>query len=140
MSAPHHNDGPFVKDSRGPGLLRRLLGGGTHDPSSPHNHSADTSTSQMHDEPLSPTPRTTPVAEPGPFGIPRAGAPTGSFGGGGIGGSGGTITGGGGTGLAILKWLRPRYDEHHGVKLTDGAVESAVRLGARYITERNLPV
>src|SRR5690606_27626982 len=41
--------------------------------------------------------------------------------------------------IAILKGLRPRYEEHHGVKITDGAVESAVRLGARYLTERNLP-
>ncbi len=41
--------------------------------------------------------------------------------------------------IAILKGLRPRYEEHHGVKITDAAVEAAVHLGARYLTERNLP-
>src|SRR5690606_25879999 len=41
--------------------------------------------------------------------------------------------------IAILKGLRPRYEEHHGVKITDDAVDSAVRLGARYLTERHLP-
>ena len=41
--------------------------------------------------------------------------------------------------IAILKGLRPRYEEHHGVKITDEAVEAAVRLGARYLTERHLP-
>ncbi len=41
--------------------------------------------------------------------------------------------------IAILKGLRPRYEEHHGVKITDEAVDAAVRLGARYLTERHLP-
>ncbi|MEX2032525.1 MAG: AAA family ATPase, partial [Dehalococcoidia bacterium] len=41
--------------------------------------------------------------------------------------------------IAILKGLRPRYEEHHGVKITDDAVDAAVRLGARYLTERRLP-
>jgi len=41
--------------------------------------------------------------------------------------------------IAILKGLRPRYEEHHGVKITDEAVDAAVRLGARYLTERYLP-
>ena len=41
--------------------------------------------------------------------------------------------------IAILRGLRPKYEEHHGIKITDGAVEAAVRLGARYLTERHLP-
>ncbi len=41
--------------------------------------------------------------------------------------------------IAILRGLRPKYEEHHGIKITDAAVESAVRLGARYLTERHLP-
>jgi ATP-dependent Clp protease ATP-binding subunit ClpC len=41
--------------------------------------------------------------------------------------------------IAILKGLRPRYEAHHKVKITDEAIESAVRLSARYITERYLP-
>ncbi|MEX2372555.1 MAG: AAA family ATPase, partial [Dehalococcoidia bacterium] len=41
--------------------------------------------------------------------------------------------------IAILRGLRPRYEEHHGVKITDAAVDAAVRLGARYLTERHLP-
>jgi ATP-dependent Clp protease ATP-binding subunit ClpC len=41
--------------------------------------------------------------------------------------------------IAILKGIRPKYEEHHGVKITDEAVEGAVRLSARYMTERQLP-
>ncbi|MCK9486793.1 MAG: AAA family ATPase [Dehalococcoidia bacterium] len=41
--------------------------------------------------------------------------------------------------VAILKGLRPRYEEHHGVRITDDAVDAAVRLSARYLTERQLP-
>ncbi|PKN79709.1 MAG: Clp protease [Chloroflexi bacterium HGW-Chloroflexi-9] len=41
--------------------------------------------------------------------------------------------------IAILRGLRPKYEEHHGIKITDAAVEAAVRLGARYLTERHLP-
>ena len=41
--------------------------------------------------------------------------------------------------IAILKGLRSRYEEHHGVRITDAAVDAAVRLGARYLTERHLP-
>ncbi|MBK8131216.1 MAG: hypothetical protein IPK53_20630 [bacterium] len=32
-----------------------------------------------------------------------------------------------------------KYEEHHGVKFTDEAVETAVRLSDRYITDRFLP-
>jgi ATP-dependent Clp protease ATP-binding subunit ClpC len=41
--------------------------------------------------------------------------------------------------IAILRGIRPRYEEHHGVKITDAAIEAAVHLSARYVTERNLP-
>ena len=41
--------------------------------------------------------------------------------------------------LAILRGLRPRYEEHHGVDVGDDALAAAVRLSARYLTERRLP-
>jgi ATP-dependent Clp protease ATP-binding subunit ClpC len=41
--------------------------------------------------------------------------------------------------VQILKGLRPRYEAHHKVKITDGALEAAAKLGQRYITERHLP-
>jgi ATP-dependent Clp protease ATP-binding subunit ClpC len=41
--------------------------------------------------------------------------------------------------VEILKGLRPRYEAHHRVKLTDSALEAAVNLSARYVTERFLP-
>jgi ATP-dependent Clp protease ATP-binding subunit ClpC len=41
--------------------------------------------------------------------------------------------------IEILKGLRPRYEAHHQVKITDNALESAARLSDRYITERWLP-
>ena len=41
--------------------------------------------------------------------------------------------------IAILKGLRPRYEAHHKVKITDEAIEAAVKLSARYLTERYLP-
>ena len=41
--------------------------------------------------------------------------------------------------IEILRGLRPRYEEHHGLKITDEALEAAARLGERYITERQLP-
>ena len=41
--------------------------------------------------------------------------------------------------IAILKGLRDRYEEHHRVKITDDAIESAVELSGRYITGRCLP-
>jgi ATP-dependent Clp protease ATP-binding subunit ClpC len=41
--------------------------------------------------------------------------------------------------IAILIGLRDRYEAHHKVKITDAALEAAVKLSARYITERFLP-
>lgn len=41
--------------------------------------------------------------------------------------------------LAILKGIAPKYEEHHKVEFTDGALESAVHLSERYITSRFLP-
>ena len=41
--------------------------------------------------------------------------------------------------IAILKGLRSRYEEHHRVEITDDALEAAVKLSARYITDRFLP-
>ncbi|MFM7320158.1 MAG: ATP-dependent Clp protease ATP-binding subunit, partial [Armatimonadota bacterium] len=41
--------------------------------------------------------------------------------------------------IAILKGLRPRYEAHHKVKITDPALEAAAQLSTRYITERFLP-
>ena len=41
--------------------------------------------------------------------------------------------------LAILRGLRPRYEDHHGVAIGDDALDAAVRLSARYLTERHLP-
>ena len=41
--------------------------------------------------------------------------------------------------IAILKGLRHKYEEHHKAEFTDSAVESAVKLSDRYITDRFLP-
>ena len=41
--------------------------------------------------------------------------------------------------IKILKGLRERYESHHNVKITDEAIESAVDLSMRYITDRFLP-
>ncbi len=41
--------------------------------------------------------------------------------------------------ISILKGLREKYEEHHGVQITDGAIDAAVRLSSRYITDRFLP-
>ncbi|MEK6805649.1 MAG: ATP-dependent Clp protease ATP-binding subunit ClpA [Pseudomonadota bacterium] len=41
--------------------------------------------------------------------------------------------------VKILKGLRSRFEEHHQVHFTDGALESAVQLSARHITDRHLP-
>jgi ATP-dependent Clp protease ATP-binding subunit ClpC len=40
---------------------------------------------------------------------------------------------------AILKGLRPRYEQHHQVKITDEALGAAAKLSARYISDRFLP-
>ena len=39
----------------------------------------------------------------------------------------------------ILKGLRPFYEKHHGVKITDEALHAAVSLSERYINDRHLP-
>jgi len=39
----------------------------------------------------------------------------------------------------ILKGLRERYEAHHNVEITDDAIDSAVQLSQRYITDRTLP-
>ena len=41
--------------------------------------------------------------------------------------------------IAILRGLRPRYEAHHKVTITDAALEAAVQLSHRYLTERQLP-
>ena len=41
--------------------------------------------------------------------------------------------------IRILRGLRPRYEEFHRAKITDEAVEAAVKLSKRYITDRFLP-
>jgi len=41
--------------------------------------------------------------------------------------------------IKILKGLRSRFEEHHELKYTDGALESAARLSDRYINDRFLP-
>ena len=40
---------------------------------------------------------------------------------------------------AILEGLRPYYEKHHGVKITDEALHAAVALSDRYINDRRLP-
>ncbi len=41
--------------------------------------------------------------------------------------------------LAILKGLRPRYEAHHKIKISDQALDAAVNLSQRYISDRHLP-
>lgn len=41
--------------------------------------------------------------------------------------------------VAILEGLRERYEKHHHVKISDEAIETAVKMGDRYISERFLP-
>ncbi len=41
--------------------------------------------------------------------------------------------------VAILRGLRPQYEEHHGVQIDDAALEAAARLSDRYISEYRLP-
>lgn len=41
--------------------------------------------------------------------------------------------------VAILRGLKDRYELHHGVRITDDAILSAVNLSSRYITDRYLP-
>jgi ATP-dependent Clp protease ATP-binding subunit ClpB len=41
--------------------------------------------------------------------------------------------------ISILRGLKERYEVHHGVRITDGAIVSATQLSERYITDRFLP-
>jgi ATP-dependent Clp protease ATP-binding subunit ClpC len=41
--------------------------------------------------------------------------------------------------INIIKGLRPKYETHHKVKITDEAISSAAQLADRYITDRFLP-
>ena len=41
--------------------------------------------------------------------------------------------------VLILQGLRERYEDHHKVRITDEAIEAAVKLSARYINDRYLP-
>ena len=41
--------------------------------------------------------------------------------------------------MLILKGVRPKYEEHHKAEITDKAIESAVKMSDRYITDRFLP-
>lgn len=41
--------------------------------------------------------------------------------------------------IEILKGIRPNYEEYHKIKISDEAIEAAVKLSDRYITDRFLP-
>ncbi|MEO2065342.1 MAG: ATP-dependent Clp protease ATP-binding subunit [Desulfurobacteriaceae bacterium] len=41
--------------------------------------------------------------------------------------------------IEILKGLKKKFEEFHNVKITDGAIERAVKLSVRYINDRKLP-
>lgn len=41
--------------------------------------------------------------------------------------------------VQILKGLRDRYEAHHRIKISDDAIETAVRLSVRYVSGRQLP-
>ncbi len=41
--------------------------------------------------------------------------------------------------IQILKNIKQKYEEHHGVRYSEQALDSAVRLSDRYISDRNLP-
>ncbi|MFM8540143.1 MAG: ATP-dependent Clp protease ATP-binding subunit [Nitrospira sp.] len=41
--------------------------------------------------------------------------------------------------IRIIHGLRDRYEEHHGVEITEEAIEESVKLSDRYITDRFLP-
>jgi len=44
-----------------------------------------------------------------------------------------------GEAVRILTGLRPRYEAHHGLRISDGALQAAVTLGCRYVPDRFLP-
>ena len=41
--------------------------------------------------------------------------------------------------IQILKGIRDKYEAHHNVKITDEAIDAAVKLSARYVNDRFLP-
>lgn len=41
--------------------------------------------------------------------------------------------------IKIIHGLRPKYEAHHQVKISDDAIEASVKLSSRYLTERKLP-
>ncbi len=41
--------------------------------------------------------------------------------------------------IQILNNIKQKYEEHHGVRFSDKAIDAAVKLSDRYITDRNLP-
>lgn len=41
--------------------------------------------------------------------------------------------------IQIVKGVRAKYEKHHGIEITDEAVEAAVNLSVRYVTDRFLP-
>ena len=41
--------------------------------------------------------------------------------------------------IKILKGIRDKYEAHHGVKITDEAIQAAVKMSVRYINDRFLP-
>ena len=41
--------------------------------------------------------------------------------------------------ISILKGIRDKYEAHHNVKITDEAIDAAVKLSVRYINDRYLP-
>ncbi len=41
--------------------------------------------------------------------------------------------------IQILKGIRAKYEAHHGVKITDEAIDAAAKMSSRYITDRFLP-
>ncbi len=41
--------------------------------------------------------------------------------------------------IVILQGLKDKYEAHHNVAITDGAIEAAVKLSDRYVTDRFLP-
>ncbi|PID81833.1 hypothetical protein CSB20_00965, partial [bacterium DOLZORAL124_64_63] len=41
--------------------------------------------------------------------------------------------------VAILRGLKEKYEAHHGIQISDGAIVAAVKLSQRYIADRQLP-
>ena len=41
--------------------------------------------------------------------------------------------------LAIIRWIKDKYEAHHGLKITDKAIEASVELSSKFIPDRQLP-